>query len=64
MADVMPDGAGRAGDHGDDRRARWEWPLARRVEQAFGSKPGLERFEPEREITLAGRLDRLDVQLE
>ena len=38
-------------------------PLARRVEQALGGEPGLERLEPEREVAEPGRLDRVDVQL-
>ena len=39
-------------------------PLARGVEQALGRQPRLERLEPQGQVAEAGRLDRLDVELE
>ncbi len=39
-------------------------PLPGRIEQPFGREPGLQSLEPECQVAEAGRLDRLDVQLE
>ena len=64
VADVLPDRAGRAGDDGDRRRPARQRALASLVEQALGRQARLERLEPQREVAEAGRLDRVDVELE
>ena len=64
VADVLPDGAGGAGDDSDRRRSCGKRPLAGRVEQALRGEPGLERLEPQGQVAEPRRLDRLDVELE
>src|SRR4029077_14328668 len=64
VADVFPDGAGRAGEARDGRGPRREWPLAGGIEKAFGGETRLERLEPQGQVTEARRLDRFDVDLE
>ena len=64
VADVLPDGAGRARDHGDRRGSGRQGAFAGGVEQPFSRQSRLQRLEPEHQIPETGWLDRLHVKLE
>src|SRR6185503_17786967 len=63
MADVPPHRPRWAGDHRDRPWPCGQRPLPSRVEQPLLGEPCLERLEPQGEITDAGRLDRIHVEL-
>ena len=64
VADVAPDRAARAGDHGDRRRAGRQGALAGRLEQPLLGQPRLEGLESKGQVTEPSRLDGLDIKLE